>query len=67
MALNCLVFEKIAFLHYGDRRTNKQTDKQMTGCREQRLNKCTANKSVISCFDYTVRGTQYVYTDVDNK
>ena len=28
MALNCLVFEKIAFLHFGDRQTNKQIDKQ---------------------------------------
>jgi len=28
IALNCLVFEKIAFLHFGDRQTNKQTDGQ---------------------------------------
>jgi len=28
MALNCLVFEKIAFLYFGDRQTNKQTDRQ---------------------------------------
>jgi len=44
--LNWLVFEKIAFLHFGDRQTNKQTDKQMDSidalsrsrCREWRLN-----------------------------
>jgi len=28
-ALNCIVFEKIAFLQFGDRRTNSQTDEQM--------------------------------------
>jgi len=28
IALNCLIFEKIAFLQFGDRQTNKQTDKQ---------------------------------------
>jgi len=28
VALNCLVFEKIAFLHFGDRQTNKQTNRQ---------------------------------------
>jgi len=47
IALNCLVFEKIAFLHNGDRQTNKQTDEQMDSidalrpsrCRERRLNK----------------------------
>ena len=46
-SLNCLVFEKIAFMHFGDRQTNKQTDKQMDStdalsrsrCRERRLNK----------------------------
>jgi len=27
MALNCLVFEKIAFLYFGDRQTNKQTNR----------------------------------------
>ena len=27
IALNCLVFEKIAFLHFGDRPTDRQTDK----------------------------------------
>ena len=32
-ALNCLVFEKIAFLytHFGDRQTDRQTDKQTDG------------------------------------
>jgi len=47
MALNCLVFEKVAFLYFGDRQTNKQTDEQMDStdalsrsrCRERRLNK----------------------------
>ena len=29
IALNCLVFEKIAFLQFGDRQTNRQTDEQM--------------------------------------
>ena len=29
IALNCLVFEKIAFLQFGDRQTDKQTDEQM--------------------------------------
>ena len=28
IALNCLVFEKIAFLQFGDRQTNRKTDKQ---------------------------------------
>jgi len=43
-ALNCLVFEKIAFLYVGDIQTNKQTDEQMDStealsrCRERRLN-----------------------------
>jgi len=27
IALNCLVFEKIAFLHFGDRRTNRRTNR----------------------------------------
>jgi len=26
--LNCLLFEKIAFLHFGDRQTDKWTDRQ---------------------------------------
>jgi len=28
IALNCLVFEKIAFLQFGDRQTNKQTNRR---------------------------------------
>jgi len=28
MALNCLVFEKIAFLYFGDRLTDRQTNRQ---------------------------------------
>ena len=31
MALNCLVFEKIAFLYFGDRQTHRQTDGQTDG------------------------------------
>ena len=27
ISLNCLVFEKITFLHFGDRQTNKQTNR----------------------------------------
>ena len=43
IALNCLAFEKIAFLHFGYRQTNKQTDGQAhawsrSRCRERRLN-----------------------------
>ena len=43
VALNCLVFEKIAFfLHFGDRQTNKQMDTtdplSRSRCRERRLN-----------------------------
>ena len=43
VALNCLVFEKIAFfLHFGDRQTDKQTDSSdalsRSGYRERRLN-----------------------------
>ena len=48
IALNCLVFEKIAFLHFGDRQTYRQTNGQTDGhhrcvkpqsrCRELRLN-----------------------------
>ena len=29
IALNCLVFKKIAFLHFGDRLADKQTNEQM--------------------------------------
>ena len=29
IAQNCLVFEKIAFLHFGDRQTDKWTNKQV--------------------------------------
>jgi len=46
IARNCLVFEKIAFLHFGDRQTDGRTDKQMDSSdalshfryRERRLN-----------------------------
>jgi len=43
IALNCLVFEKIAFLHFGDRQTDEQMDSidalSRCRCRERRLNK----------------------------
>jgi len=43
MALNCLVFEKIAFLHFGDRQTDKQMDRPVawsrSRCCERRFNK----------------------------
>jgi len=29
ITLNCLLFEKIAFLHFGDRQTDRQTDKRV--------------------------------------
>ena len=31
IALNCLVFEKIAFLQFGDRQTNRQTNRRTDG------------------------------------
>ena len=31
LPLNCLVFEKIAFLHFADRQTDKQTNRQTAG------------------------------------
>jgi len=31
MALNCLVFEKITFLQFGDRQTNTHTDRRTVG------------------------------------
>jgi len=58
IALNCSVFEKIAFLQFGNRQTNRQTDKQTDGqmdapiawsrsrCRERRLN----NKKLSYCW-----------------
>jgi len=43
VALNCLVFEKIAFLQFGARQTGEQIDKPVarsrSRCRERRLNK----------------------------
>ena len=42
IALNCLVFEKIALLHFGDRQTVRQMDSidalSRSCCRERRLN-----------------------------
>jgi len=57
IALNCLVFEKIAFLHFGDRQTDTDTDKQMDSidalsrsrCRERRLNKLTKKITAAFC------------------
>ena len=51
IALNCLFFQKIAFMHFGDKQTDKQTDEQRDSidalshsrCRERRLN----NKQVM--------------------
>ena len=53
--INCFVFEKIAFLRFGDRQTNKQMDKPVAWSRsryrERRLNKpCNHNKSRPACF-----------------
>jgi len=31
IALNCLVFKKIAFLYFGDRQTDRQTDRRTDG------------------------------------
>jgi len=31
MALNCLVFEEIAFLQFGDRQTNRPTNRRTNG------------------------------------
>ena len=41
VALKCLVFEKIAFLHFGDRQTDEQMDSTdaLSRSREQQLNK----------------------------
>jgi len=54
MALNWLVFEKIAFVYFGDKQTDKQTDEQMDStdalscsrCRERRLNN-TDHRAVV--------------------
>jgi len=54
IALNCLVFEKIAFLckHFGDRRTDEQTDSanalSRSRCRERQLNNVIVRKC---CFN----------------
>jgi len=52
VALNCLVFEKLAFLHFGDK-TDEQKQKQMdtpvawsrSRCRECQLNKATFSQT----------------------
>jgi len=49
IALDCLVFEKIAFLHFGDRQTNEQMDSSdalsRSRCRERRLNNTITNNN----------------------
>ena len=56
--LNCLVSQKIAFLHFGDRQTNRQTNRRTDGqarcinrsrCRERRLK----NRFVLDVQTYT--------------
>ena len=52
IALNCLVFKKIVFLHFGDRQTDGQTNEHMdrpvawshSRCREWRINNTTNYK-----------------------
>ena len=50
IALNCLVFEKITFLHFGDRQTDEQMDStdalSHSRCREQQLDNvvCTGRQ-----------------------
>jgi len=56
-ALNCLVFEKIAFLQFGDRQTDPQMDTSVacsrSRCRERRLNKYAAHLQLdTSCSHY---------------
>jgi len=49
IALDCSVFEKIAFLHFGDRQTNEQMDSSdalsRSRCRERRLNNTITNNN----------------------
>ena len=72
IALNSLVFEKIAFLHFGDRQTNRLTNRQTnrwtsplhyrSRCRERPLNKAKTRKSAIRGTASTrapVGGTQW--------
>ena len=47
MALNCLVFEKIAFFQFGDRQTNKQTDRWTRLSHEAAL--AVASGGLIKC------------------
>jgi len=59
IALNCLFFEKIAFLHFGDRQTDRLTDKQTneqmdstdalsrSRCRERRLNNSKNQSNIV--------------------
>ena len=54
MALNCLVFEKIAFLQFGDRQTDVKMDRpdawSRSCCREWRLNNVKHIMCRISCY-----------------
>jgi len=51
IVINYLVFEKIAFLQFGDSQTDEQMDTPVawsrSRCRERRLNKTSANKHTI--------------------
>jgi len=53
MSLNCLVFEKIAFLYFGDRQTNKQTNRQT----DRRTNKRTDRQTDEQTNEQTDRQT----------
>jgi len=58
IALNCLVFEKIAFLHFGDRQTNRQTNRWTGPLHEAAL--AVANGDLTS----RVSPSRYYYIDV---
>jgi len=42
MALNCLVFEKIAFLYFDDRQTDRETDGQVRCMKPLSLSRAAA-------------------------
>ena len=45
MALKCLVFEKIAFLYFGDKLTNKQTNKKTNRRTDEQMDRPVARSS----------------------
>jgi len=51
IALNCLVFEKIAFLHFGDRQTDRQMDRLITLKSNKLCKKFKCNKSMLRYFN----------------